>query len=302
MKKTPTTTHLNDEHGKEGPTDEMKGITGQASDCRPEFASWDSYQKFAQHVRQAKRYVWDDEIRTFLDTVLATTDGRDGELREGQLFYRAQRGVDWCDKMDTDGNWIGEDVCGLGALRMKPLAGRAREGRANPTGIPVLYVGTTVPTVISEVRPWVGAEVSVAQCKLLKPLRTLDLSQGHGKSSLPRNFFGHVLNGENVAAHEKEKCVWIDIDNAFSKPVTQSDDHADYVPTQILAEMFHSAGYDAIAYKSHFGDDGQRLGYNIAIFDPSAVEIVSCAPYQVRTIYIEAEQIGNPWTSSPPKA
>lgn len=263
---------------------------------RPEFSTWDSYSRFARHVRFSNRYVYGEEERAFLETVLATIRDRDGELKKGQVLYRAQRGVEWVDRTDDEGNWIGEDIWGYGSSRMKPLTDRAREGRANPTGIPVLYTGTTIKTAISEVRPWVGADISVAMCKVLRPLRTLDLSLGHGQSSFAGAVFSHLTRGRVLTPEEKEKAVWIDIDNAFSQPVTLSDDRADYAPTQILAEVFRSAGYDAIGYRSHFGDEGDRKGYNIAIFDPDAVEIVSCAPYRVESIKIEAKQNGNPWT------
>lgn len=273
-------------------------ISEKDLNCRPEFSHWNSYSHFARYVSTVNRYILSEEQRTFLDTVLATIKGRDGVLKEGYVFYRAQLGIELYDRTDKDGNWIGEDICGFGATRMKPLTDRAREGRANSSGIPVLYVGTTVKTAISEVRPWIGANVSVAVCKLLRPLRMLDLSLGHGQSSLSGSILSHVLGGPEPTAQEKEKAVWVEIDNAFSTPVTQSDDRADYAPTQILAELFRSVGYDAIAYKSHFGDNDKQLGYNIAIFDLSAVEIVSCAPYQVRAIQIESEQIGNAWYKS----
>ncbi len=68
--------------------------------------------------------------------------------------------------------------------------------------------------------------------------------------------------------------MWLDINTAFSQPVITSDDSADYAPTQILAELFRSAGYSAIAYKSHFDDDGDPKGYNGANFDPEAMDIV----------------------------
>ncbi len=265
-----------------------------------EFARWDSYSRFARQVRYTNRYVLGDEELRFLDAVLATNRDRDGELKVDHILYRAQRGIDIVDRTDGDGNWIGEDVWGYGSLRMKPLADRAREGRANPMGIPVLYVANTIETAISEVRPWVGAEVSVAKCRVIRPLRTLDLSVGHGRSPIAGPVFRHMLNGDQLSAEEREKAVWTEIDNAFSEPVTASDERADYAPTQILAELFRSAGYDAIGYKSHFGDQGDRKGYNIAIFDPSAVEIVSCAPYRVNSIKVEAESIGNPWFKSHP--
>ncbi|TFU06192.1 RES domain-containing protein [Polymorphobacter arshaanensis] len=268
---------------------------GNFEASKPEFAAWNSYSRFAKHVRFSGRFVWDDEVRSFLETVLATIRNRDAELKRGSYLYRAQLGVDCVDQTDDDGNWIGENTWGYSASRMKPLTDRAKQGRANPTGIPVLYVGTSKLTAISEVRPWVGADVSVATCKVLRPLRVLDLSVGHGKSSFAGPIFRHLMGGHELTREEKEKAVWIDIDNAFSEPVTTSDDRADYAPTQILAELFRGAGYDAIAYKSHFGDDGERLGYNIAIFDLNAVEVASCAPYRVKSIKVEAESNGNPW-------
>lgn len=264
----------------------------------PEFESWDSYARFARHVRFAGRFVWGDDVRAFLDTVLATIHDRDVNFTKGRHFYRAQLGVDVVDRTDDEGNWIGEDTVGFGASRMKPLIDRAREGRANPTGIPVVYVGTTVEIAISEVRPWVGADVSVAMCRLTRDLRTLDLTIGHGRSSLGGSVIAHLLGERALTPAEKEKAVWIDIDNAFSRPVTASDDRADYAPTQILAELFRSAGYDAIGYKSQFGDDGERRGYNIAIFDPEAVDIVSCSPYGVQSIKIVAVENGPAWYRS----
>jgi hypothetical protein len=245
---------------------------------KSELASWDSYSKFARHVRFSSRFVWGDAERAFLETVLATIRDREVELKAGLPLYRAQR------------------VWGYGSSRMKPLADRAKEGRANPTGIPVLYLGSTVETAVSESRPWVGAELSVALCEVSRPLRTLDLTLGHSKSSFAGAVFSHVMGGPALTAEEKERSVWIEIDNALSQPVTLSDDRADYAPTQILAELFRHHGYDAIGYKSQFGDGDERKGYNIAVFDLDAIEVVSCAPYRVTSIKVDAEQFGNPWS------
>ena len=258
---------------------------------KPEFASWDSFSQFARRVRHDRRYVWSAEESAFLDTVIATIRDRDVTLPKGTILYRAQRGIDWHERQDDDGNDMGEEPVGYGAERMKPRRHRAAEGRANPTGIAVLYLGTTEQTAISEVRPWVGASVSVAQFKILRELKAIDLSKGHGKSSFGAIGLGHFLNGEPLSAEEKEKAVWIDIDSAFSKPITNSDDAADYVPTQILAELFRNAGYDAIIYKSHFG----KKGFNIAIFNIDDATAINCAPYEVTSIEVKFRESGNRW-------
>lgn len=101
----------------------------------------------------------------------------------------------------------------------------------------------------------------------------------------------HLVNGTPLTPDQRETAVWIDIDNAFSRPVTKSDDAADYVPTQILAEVFKNAGYDAIGYKSQFGEKG----LNIVLFNPENADVINCAPYQVTTMEVSFKEIGNMW-------
>ena len=119
-----------------------------------------------------------------------------------------------------------------------------------------------------------------------------------GNLSFTGPIFSHVMGGTASSAKEIEEAVWTDIDNAFSQPITQTDDRADYAPTQILPELFRSAGYDAIGYKSHFGDTDNLGGFNIAIFDPGAVEIARCAPFRVKSIKVVAEQSDHAWTKA----
>lgn len=67
---------------------------------------------------------------------------------------------------------------------MKPLPDHAKEGRVNPVGIPVLYLASTEESAISEIRPWVGSEVSAPQFKVLRDLKAVNLSLGHVQFSL----------------------------------------------------------------------------------------------------------------------
>lgn len=260
-----------------------------------EFASYRSYDEFARRVRHKSRYVWDDYVKAFIDTVLATVQDRDVVLKKGLSFYRAQLGIDY---ISLDQNKP-EEPSGYNAARMKPRPNRSMEGRANAAGVSVLYLGTTEKNVISEVRPWVGAEISVAQFKLKRDLRTLDLTRGHGKSSLGM-LLDHLVNGTPLSPEQRVTAVWIDIDNGFSRPVTKTDDAAEYVPTQILAEVFKSAGYDAIGYKSQFGEGG----FNIVVFNPDDADVINCAPYRVKRLDVSFEEMGNRWfrSESNPKA
>ena len=260
----------------------------------PEFASWRSYRKFEEQVIRYRRHVWDRRIDAFLDTVMATRQNRDAQIPMGTVLWRAQLGVDYIPLRDPSGVDVGEEPMGFSGARMKPVAKYAKESRANSSGIPVLYLASTEQTAISEVRPWVGSEVSVAQFRVTRKLHAIGLTQGHGKSSWSGLTLGQMLGKEKVDAEDKAKAVWNDIDNAFSKPVTPSDEREEYVPTRILAELFQEAGYDAIVYRSQFGQEG-RDGYNIAVFKLEDAEILNCAPYRVESIKVDSRESGNRW-------
>jgi hypothetical protein len=154
---------------------------------------------------------------------------------------------------------------------MRPLPDRAHDGRANPKGIPCLYLATKEETAISEVRPWIGSYLSVGQFQLLKPIEIIDCSRYHSDTKF---YF------KEPSKEEIEKAVWTAIDCAFSTPMMRSDDVADYVPTQIIAEAFKKAGLGGIAYKSNFGANG----FNVALFDPQAADLINCNLYRIDDI------------------
>ncbi len=70
---------------------------------------------------------------------------------------------------------------------MRPLKDSATEGRANPKGIPCLYVASERETAMSEIRPWIGSTVSVAKFSNKNELRLIDFSK-HPNVTLPLFF------------------------------------------------------------------------------------------------------------------
>ena len=257
----------------------------------PEFASWRSFRAFERRVVRERRHIWGTKIQAFLDTVLATLRGRDMEILVGSILWRAQIGIDLVPLTDDDGSQYGEEPIGLSPERMKPTADYSIEGRANAAGIPVLYLASTKQTAMSEVRPWVGSDISVAQFKIIRNLRVIDLTQGHGESSWQGMTTKQLLGEDLPDMKAKERAVWIDIDNAFSRPVTLSDNKEHYIPTRILAELFQEAGYDALVYRSQFGQ-GERPGYNVALFRLEDADIASCVPCTVESIEVNFKEIG----------
>ncbi|SEH78631.1 RES domain-containing protein [Rhizobium tibeticum] len=245
--------------------------------------SWRAYSEFARAVTRERRYVWTPEVHRFLEMVKSTAETRVSHLKRGAIVYRAAKGVDEHED-EANGTF---SISGYGAARMLPRSDRATEGRANPLGIPVVYVATQPITAISEVRPWIGAQVSLATLRITRPLRVVDLSDNIGGRAMKLSYLFSELSDE-----EAQKALWAFIDEAFSRPVSRDDtDVALYAPTQILTELFRDAGYDGVSYRSQFGDAGK----NLALFDLSAVKVVSCAPFEIQSVKIEARQTDNTW-------
>jgi hypothetical protein len=111
---------------------------------------------------------------------------------------------------------------------------------------------------LAEVRPWLGQYISLARFVANKDLILMSLFTPD-----PREGFYFI----EPEPREREIAVWADIDRAFAKPVARDDKTVDYVPTQVIAELFKSQGFDGIAYRSALGE-----GENIALFDLASAD------------------------------
>jgi hypothetical protein len=164
--------------------------------------------------------------------------------------------------------------------RMKPLRGSAHEGRVNPRGIPCLYAASNKETAVAEVRPWLGALVSVAQLTPARSLRLVNCGEGHDSK--------FDLYFEEPSPEIREQAVWRAIGREFSKPVGPDLAVAEYAPTQVLAEHFKRLGYDGVVYKSKLGS-----GINLAFFDLDALEMHDVCLYPVKAVTVEIGEVEN---------
>lgn len=247
----------------------------------PTFKSYRDYYYFWREVVKLRRYIGSPETEAFLQAVAATCHSREIIVELGAGLRRAQvaHGLRPIYQTGNDGEdiYIDDLTCAADKARMMPLRDRASEGRVNPRGIPCLYMATNDVTAVSEVRPAIGTYVTVAVMKCLRELKLIDCSIFAEKQ------FFYFKEPERA---EMEKAVWSDIDRAFSAPVDRSDDAAEYAPTQILAELFRTLGYDGVAYKSAFGENG----YNVAIFNIDDFEVGWCRLFKVKDITHKIEQ------------
>ena len=147
-------------------------------------------------------------------------------------------------------------VAELGA----PPVDKATAGRANQEKQPVLYLANNKSTALAEVRPWKGAAVAVAEMKATRDLSLVDLSQRRRMSS---PFFVELLKWRLELANLLYR-----LGQDMSRPVMPHEQEVLYKPTQLLALMIQSAGYDGCIYPSAMGP-----GKNYVIFDIDAVQV-----------------------------
>jgi RES domain-containing protein len=224
---------------------------GDADQAEPAgFASAEDFLAFRREVSLERRYLRSAATERFVRAVAATCERRQRSIAAGSRFWRAQLGNSW----STDRSRNTKRPRPHEPKRMVPLEDRAPEGRVNAKGIPCLYLATTPETAMSEVRPWIGSTITLAQFEARRVLRVVDCSLAHGEPVQP---------GADHSPEQREAAVWAHIDRAFSFPVLTTDDIADYAATQVLAELFRCEGYDGLVYKSAFGADG----LNLALFD-----------------------------------
>jgi len=239
-----------------------------------EFKSLSSYEIFSREVARQRRYVRTSEAEEFLRAVASTCKPRLQLVRKGMPLWRAQLPSHFEETTDDP----------LPPCRMKPKRERAFEGRVNPKGIPCLYLSTTANAAMSEVRPWIGSLVSVAQFETVRPLTIVDCAISHDQ------YFNLLLDWP-VSPDKIDEIVWAEIDRAFAEPVTRTDDTAEYAATQTLAELFRNEGYDGVAYKSAFGEDG----YSVALFDLDSARQLDGALFKTRSVEFTFEASGNPY-------
>ena len=244
-----------------------------------EFSSWNSYWSFAYHACHEFRFIHSPSIQRFLDRVRETAAQRILTVKSGSPLWRARLVTQWEDVKNEAGDVIGNQECPVPPSEMKPISWKAREGRVNPAGIPCLYLSEHRETALSEVRPWVGASISVAQFDVAVDQKIVNCVSEH-----PLTKFYLT----EPSAVKKEEAVWDHINKGFSRPITHNDFIADYAPTQILTEVFRSAGYNGIRYQSSLG-----IGANVVLFNLDAVVPRSCCVFCVKKLAYEFEQHSN---------
>jgi hypothetical protein len=252
------------------------------------FQSLSSFLSFRDEKKHKGRYFHSQEVQEFLNGVLTTVCERVESIPKGQRYWRAQKGSAEEPCRDLDGQILDYRAIPYPVDRMKPSAEKVGEGRVNVKGISCLYLATDEKTVVSEVRPWVGTYVTLVEFEVLRDLTIVDCSRCEINPAIKSvSDLDMLYKVKPPPLEEVPQIVWRWIDLAFSEPVDRDDSTLDYVPTQIIAELFKKNGFDGIKYRSVFNS-----GSNLALFDlDSAQQVDEGKVVQVTRIDLDYQQI-----------
>jgi hypothetical protein len=161
-----------------------------------------------------------------------------------------------------------------------PHNGQVPAGRANPQGIPYLYLSKSIETVLYEIRSTFLDEISVGTFKI-KSDATIILVDFTEKASA----FSKI---DEIVEYTKSMLLKRYISTDLSKPIRRYDSEIEYIPTQFICEYIRLiSNADGILFNSSL----HKGGKNIVLFEQDKVECVSVELQRVSHIEIVANPI-----------
>ncbi len=163
---------------------------------------------------------------------------------------------------------------------MCPKPRHTKGGRANPSGIPHLYLSDNPGTVLYEVRASFLDELSIGKFRLKQnpgSVKIVDFTE-----DTP------LFQPNSVNESIKAKLLRDRISKDLSKPMRRYDTEIEYVPTQFICEFIRViTGASGIRFMSSVHPEGR----NMVIFDQEIMECVEVTLQQVDNLDLSAKDI-----------
>lgn len=152
----------------------------------------------------------------------------------------------------------------------------ASHGRANPAGIPYLYLGSSPVTAISEVRPHTGEQACVADFTTRRGLRVVNLRN-------PREMVSpFLLDATDIGRMRNDLPFLERLGDELTRPVLPQAAAIDYTPSQYLCEFIKNCGYQGVIYRSSVSN-----GMNLALFDPKLARCGAVTQHNITRVTVE---------------
>lgn len=219
---------------------------------------------FASEIKTSNRFFLNEMINTeLLESIferLATV------YPTGTEFYRAR----------LSDHLLPPDML------LKPPAALTKAGRANPVGIPYLYLSSDLKTTLFETRISLHETLTIGKFILGEPLSLVSLKNIKDLGPFEVQEKRFELDEFITYRPYLQK-----LETELSKPVRKQDVDLDYLPTQFLCEFIKSLGFDAVEYKSAMNPDG----FNLAVFNDQKLICEESKYYSVNRLEYEWKEL-----------
>lgn len=240
---------------------------------RPFISVVDGQEEALEKWKQFK-----DELKTKNRFFLKSRTEADNNLLNELLVHLKVKSRDltlnWFRARINNGAPISLDKMGA------PPQQLATHGRANPAGIPYLYVASDLQTAISETRPHTGEKVSVAEFAIYEDLDFIDLRS-------PKGTISPFVDEEDTLLNLSKNLIFLsELGDDLTRPVLPHAAITDYIPTQYLCEFIKHSGYHGVVYKSSIGG-----GMNLALFDQVHANPISVVEHYVSNVSVSSSPV-----------
>jgi hypothetical protein len=154
----------------------------------------------------------------------------------------------------------------------KPPKDKATAGRANPKGIPYLYLSTEKETTLYETRATFLGYITIGTFQLKEDIRIVKLRAVEITNPFEEKLYEKLLYQPFLKK----------LENDLAQPLRRFDSELDYLPTQYICEYIKFIGFDGVEY----GSAMKKGGVNIAIFEDSKFECVNLEVVEIKRIEI----------------
>lgn len=222
----------------------------------------ENWNSFKEEIKKENRFFFNNKANLqSLENILPIRS-----YSKGKIFYRSR---------------ISDNEHGYPTAKMgKPPYRLAKSGRANPKGIPYLYLAQSVKTTLYEARATYLDYVCIGKFTLNENIRVI---------SLRTSYIVSPWTDFSLEEYVKNKPFLDVLEHDLAKPLRRQDNELDYLPTQYLCEYIKSLGYDGVEYGSSL--DGE--GINLVVFNDTFLTCGSVEVHEISKIEMQSNSLNN---------
>ncbi len=234
---------------------DLKEKVGYVNHIRDTISIWNNVK---MEVREKRRFFTNLSLFDENKLIEANT-----KIPQNTILYRARI-------IPSDKPYLTQEEMGC------PPKGKAPAGRANPLGIPYLYLCKDEGTTYYEVRALYLDKLAIGHFKTIRDLYVLDFTSS---LSLYYAYNNSTIPLSDIIA--KQKTLQL-ISSDLSKPLRRYDSELEYVPTQLICEYCKINKIDGICFNSSLHNGG----VNVVLFDSSSAKCVKVESREIKNVLI----------------